>query len=440
MAPVELVLAGAGGRGMYAYGPYALAHPDEVRFVAVAEPDVARREAFARLHGIAAEHCYADWRELFARPQLGAGAVITTQDHEHTGPALAALVAGYDVLLEKPIAPTLAECVGLVQAAERHGRVLQICHVLRYTGFFTTLHEILRQGRLGDLVTVEHRENVAAYHMAHSYVRGNWRRTAESNPMILAKCCHDLDILVWNLARPCLRLSSFGSLLHFRPEHAPPGAPARCTDGCPAEAHCPFSAVAIYLDGVPMPWLTGRDPQAQPPLPIAPPQFPFTAVTRDPSHAGRLAALREGPYGRCVYHCDNDVVDHQVVAMEFAGGVSAVLTMHGHSDEEHRSMRYDGTRATLHGRFGARSALSIHDHRTGAVEQVPLDGAAAGHGGGDAGLMRSFVRVVRGEEDGRSAARAALESHVLGFAAEQARLSGTVVSLDAFRAVAEALV
>ena len=189
MAPVELVLAGAGGRGMYAYGPYALAHPDDVRFVAVAEPDAARRAAFAELHGIAAEHCYADWRELLSRPQLGAGAVITTQDHEHTGPALAALVAGYDVLLEKPIAPTLAECVGLVRAAERHGRVLQICHVLRYTGFFTALHAILQQGRLGDLVTVEHRENVAAYHMAHSYVRGNWRRAADSNPMNLAKSC-----------------------------------------------------------------------------------------------------------------------------------------------------------------------------------------------------------------------------------------------------------
>jgi predicted dehydrogenase len=439
MPPVEIVVVGAGGRGANAYAPYAAAHPDELRIVAVAEPDAERRARLAHAHNIPAERQFADWRELLAKPQLADGALVTTQDQMHVEPTMAALGAGYHVLLEKPIAPSVAECVALVQESERRNRTLQICHVLRYTNFFTTLKAVLESGVLGDLITVEHRENVAAYHMAHSFVRGNWRRQDQSNPMLLAKCCHDLDILVWNMARPAVRLSSIGSLMHFRAEHAPAGAPARCTDGCPAEESCPFSAIAIYLDGVPFRARLGPPAAGERPMPEAPRTWPFNVVSHDPSYEARLRALQEGPYGRCVYRCDNDVVDHQVVAMEFAGGTSVTLTMHGHSNEEHRSMRYDGTRATLRGRFGLHSEITIHNHRTGRAEEVPIAQAADSHGGGDFGLMRSFVRVLRGEEAARTTARDSLESHLLAFAAEEARLDGTVVDMTAYRARAEEL-
>ena len=439
MPPVELILIGAGGRGANSYGPYALEYPADARFVAVAEPDAARRTRFAEAHGIPAERRFSDWHELLAQPQFAAGALVTTQDNQHIAPATAAMAAGYDVLLEKPIAPTLAECVQLVRAAEQYGRSLQICHVLRYTNFFTTLHGVLESGRLGDLITVEHRENVAAYHMAHSFVRGNWRNLAQSSPMLLAKCCHDLDILVWNLAQPVVRLSSFGALLHFRPENAPAGAPLRCTDGCPAEAECPFSATAIYLEGIPLRAIHGLPAADQQPLTHAPRSWPFNVVSHDPSYEARLHALQHGPYGRCVYHCDNDVVDQQVVSMELATGTSVVLVMHGHSNEEHRSMRYDGSRATLRARFGRHSEISIYDHRTNRVEQIPLTQSADSHGGGDFGLMRSFVQVLRGEAQARTDARTSLESHMLAFAAEEARLSGRVIDMQAFRAHAEQL-
>ncbi|MCS7061665.1 MAG: Gfo/Idh/MocA family oxidoreductase, partial [Anaerolineae bacterium] len=226
--PIEALMVGAGGRGMYAYGPYALAHPDEIRMVAVAEPDDARRTQFAALHGIPPERQFKSWQDALARPQLAQAALNCTQDRLHAASTLALLEAGYDVLLEKPMATTLADCVQLVQTAERHGRLLQICHVLRFTAFFSQLYEIVHSGRLGRIITVDHRENVSYWHMAHSFVRGHWRNEGLSSPMILAKCCHDLDILFWMIGRPARRLSSFGALTHYRAKNAPAGAPLRC--------------------------------------------------------------------------------------------------------------------------------------------------------------------------------------------------------------------
>jgi predicted dehydrogenase len=403
--PITAVACGAGQRGYYAYAPYALQHPEQLRYVAVAEPDAVRRDRFGDAHGIPAERRFASWEALFSAGRIADACVNTTQDQMHLASTLAALETGYDVLLEKPMASRLAESVALVQAAERHGRLLQVCHVLRYTPFFALLHEIVASGRLGRVVAVEHRENVVYWHMAHSFVRGNWRNTAASSPMILAKCCHDLDILVWNMAAPVERLHSFGSLMHYRPENAPPGATERCTDGCPAAETCPWDARRVYLS------VAG---------------WPATAIASDTSPHGLLHALQTGPYGRCVYRCDNDVVDHQVVNMEFAGGAVATLVMHGHSHEEGRTMRYDGTRATLRAKFTYNDArIEIHDHLTGQCEEVAIpEMGESGHGGGDFGIMRSFVQALRGEQPPLTSARESLESHLLAFAAEESRLGG----------------
>ena len=403
-----------------------------MRYVGVAEPDPIRRRRFAEEHDLDEAHCFASWEELLDRGQMADAAIVTTQDQMHVAPAVAAMQAGYHVLLEKPMAHTLAGCVELVQTAERTGRVLQICHVLRYSPFWRALHAVVESGRLGDIITVEHRENVAYWHMAHSFVRGNWRNEALSSPMILAKCCHDLDILVWNLAAPVRRLSSVGSLMHFRRDQVGPEIPARCTDGCPIEARCPFSAIGIYLEMRPFAELR-RDPTARGVDLAAPNVWPFTVLSPDVSAAGRLHAIEHGPYGRCVYRCDNDVVDHQIVTMELETGTSVALVMHGHSNEEHRSLRYDGTRATLRARFGDHSGIAIHDHSSGSVEMVPLDQDGAGHGGGDHGLMADFVRVLRGEIPPLTSARVSLESHLLAFAAEEARLNHTVVDMPEFR-------
>jgi predicted dehydrogenase len=413
-SPLEVVLLGAGARGTFSYGQYALDHPDEVRVVAVAEPDEDKRARFAQLHHLPPDRCFARWDELVVAEQMAPALICALPDREHAEATAEALYAGYDVLLEKPMAVTPEECVRMVGAGEEAGRLLMISHVLRYTPFFSTLHEIIESGRLGEIVTVEQRENVAFWHMAHSYVRGNWSNVERSAPMILAKCCHDLDILVWNMAgNPVERVHSFGSLMEFRPQNAPPGAPDRCLDGCPAAETCGYYAPRIYLGDT-----TG---------------WPVNTITADLSYEGRHRALETGPYGRCVYHSDNDAVDHQVVSMEHADGAIVTQIMHGHSDEEVRTMRYDGTRATLKGRFGVTSEITIHDHRTGTVETIEVGPGRGGHGGGDEGLMRAFVEAVRGRSGALTDARMSLESHLLAFAAERSRASGSVVEMDRYR-------
>ena len=465
--PFTAILIGAGNRGHDAYGAYALRHPDEIRFVAVAEPHDIRRARFAQAHGIPPERQFRTWEDLLALAKIADAALICTLDRMHVEPTLAALEAGYDVLLEKPMATTVADCVRLVQTAERTGRLLQICHVLRYTPFFSILHDIVASGRLGDIITVEHRENVTFWHMAHSYVRGNWRNSRIESPMILAKCCHDMDILFWNLG-PVKRLSSFGSLIHYRAEKAPPGAPARCTDGCPHQAECPWSAPRLYLDLIPLmqearrsrrpverlmaalyldhPSLTKLARRLIPPLNKALDYrgWPLSIISEDTSPEARRRALETGPYGRCVYRCDNDVVDHQTVNMEFESGATGVLFMHGHSHREGRTMRYDGTRATLIGHYYATDQeIQIHDHLTGKTEIIrpeigPL--GASGHGGGDEGLMRAFVQALRDPSAALTTARESLESHLMAFAAEKARVEGVVVDMDAYRRQVESAV
>ena len=244
--PIEAVLVGAGNRGYEAYGPYALKHPERIRFTGVVDPHEGRRRRFAEAHGIAPERQFGSWQDLYARGRIAEALVNCTLDRMHLASTLPALELGYEVLLEKPMANTLEGNVQLVRAAEERGRLLMICHVLRYTACFSALHRILASGRLGRIITVEHRENVVYWHMAHSFVRGNWRDSQIESPMILAKCCHDMDLLFWNLG-PVRRLNSFGSLLHYRPENAPPGAPERCTDGCPVADDCSWYAPRLYL-------------------------------------------------------------------------------------------------------------------------------------------------------------------------------------------------
>jgi len=451
MKPIQAVLIGAGNRGAEAYAPYALRHPEQICFVAVAEPDPDRRARFAATHSIPAEDQYESWEPLLAHPQYGQAAIIATQDWQHTAPALAAMAAGYDVLLEKPMATTREECLQLVQAAETTGRRLNICHVLRYTNHFVKMREIIQSGVLGDVVDVVHRENVGYWHMAHSYVRGNWRNREQSSPMILAKCCHDLDILYWLLGSPVTNLNSYGSLMHYRAENAPPGAPLRCTDGCPVADACPYFAPRLYVDMLPF-WQTYAETAEgfnrlavetylkQPGLfraaaSVAPylrqvseySGWPRTVVQANPTNENLLEALRTGPYGRCVYHCDNDVVDHQVVSMRLENNVTVTLGMHGHSHVEYRTTRIEGTRGRLLAEFGAGGSwIEVAEHhpdRHTRYNTSPSENA--GHGGGDYFLMQAFVRSLNGDaQAARTTAREALESHLLAFAAEQSRVEG----------------
>jgi len=421
MTAIETIIVGAGGRGN-AYGNFALEHPQELNVVGVAEPDDIRRDRIVRYHDVSPDMQFKDWQSLLENGEKRAQTIINcTMDRSHYDSTMKMLDMGYDVLLEKPMTPVLHENVQLVQKAEDAGRLLQVCHVLRYSPFWQALRGVVQSGKLGRIISVTHHENLAFWHMAHSFVRGNWRAEETSGPMILSKCCHDFDVLLWILEQKVVHLNSFGSLIHFKPENAPEGATMRCTDGCPVAETCKYDATKLYV----------RDGDG----------WPQNHISYIPTKEARLEALKTGWYGRCVYHCDNDVVDHQTVNMEMEDGTTVTLIMNGQGDEECRTMRWDGTDATLYGKFAATgNEIRIHHHLTGEVEHVPvIDRDSSGHGGGDFGIVRSFVNAIQGNpDDSITTARESLESHLLAFAAEESRLNKTVINMDEYRQRVEA--
>lgn len=443
--PKTVILIGAGDRGRI-YTSYARRHPDRLKVVAVAEPVLSRRDRLAAEHAIDPSRCFEGWEDILARPRMADGAIIATQDHMHAAPAVAALEQGYEVLLEKPMALTQPDLERLVATAQRTGKTLNVCHVLRYTAFFQCIKDILEAGRLGEIYSILHAENVAYYHMAHSYVRGNWGSSTASSPMIMAKCCHDLDLIAWYAGTPPLRIGSIGALSHFRAENAPPGAPAYCIEGCPAAERCLYNAIDLYLHGLPIKRelaKTGFPLAAAARFMLAFPalarripglrdysvwkEWPTSTITEDLTPEGILRALR-GPYGRCVYRCDNDQMDHQETMIEFAGGITAVLRMHGHSEQETRTLRIDGSLGTLKAVYGGRSAIEVYRHDTGKRIVFPVKTDLIGHGEGDYGIVENFVHVLNGGR-GRTDAQESFISHRLALAAHAARLANRVMEL-----------
>ena len=409
MKPITAVILGAGSRGC-TYASYAKEHPEELKIVAIAEPRRDRLDMLADELGVPQENRFADWRDLLACPKMADSAFVCTMDDDHTAPAIQAMEQGYHILLEKPMSNTEEECRAIVDAARRTERTLAVCHVLRYTPFYMTLKALLEQGRIGQVTLINQIENVGYWHQAHSFVRGNWRTTRETSPMILQKSCHDMDIILWLMGKDCKKVQSFGSLRHFTPENAPAGAPERCLDGCSHEETCPYYAPKLYLDMNRTGW-------------------PIDVISTDLSLEGRRKALQEGPYGRCVYHCDNDVVDRQIVNLEFEGGAVATFTMTAFSADFTRQLKIFGTEGQITADMGAKQIVL---HRFGEEkETIPVDMGleASGHGGGDYGIMRDFLAVLRDGGESRTSAEVSLQSHLICFAAERSRLGNVVVEL-----------
>jgi predicted dehydrogenase len=417
--PAEAVLIGAGQRGREVFGGFARLHPDLLRFVAVAEPDEGKRERFAREHAIGSERRFASFEDLLSNSQFAALCFNASMDRQHLPSSLLALERGYHLLLEKPMAESAEACLEIQATARRTGRIVQICHPLRFTPFYRRVKELLDDGIIGYPISLTMNENVAHWHFAHSYVRGNWGRVETSGPLILTKCCHDMDVAAWLMGRPVRRVASFGSLTHFRAENAPDGAPERCTDGCPAEKTCPHFAPAVYL--------TGNT------------RWPTSVISVDSSLEARRRALETGPYGRCVFRSPNTTVDHQVVSAEFEGGTTFDFAVRAFTADCFRTIRILGSEGELNGhlekahittaRFG--QGLGETQRRRRARVEKP-EGT---HLGGDPVVIRNFLRCCA-EGDHETAERSleiAVEGHLLAFAAEQARATGQTVVMAEFR-------
>lgn len=420
--PVTAIIIGAGGRGM-TYARFAQEHPDRLRIMGVAEPREWNRATMAETYQIPAENVVTDWVELAARPRLADAVIICTQDAMHVEPAIAFAQKGYAMLLEKPMAPNLADCERIVRAVQENHILFGVCHVMRYTRYTQALKAVLDSGEIGEIISIQHLEPVGYWHQAHSFVRGNWRNETESSFMLLAKSCHDLDWLRYMVGASCQSVSSFGALTHFKKSAKPAlaGAATRCLH-CAYEPECPYSAKKIYLDSVAN-GATG---------------WPINVVTPEPTVESVTAALEDGPYGRCVYECDNDVVDHQVVNMLFDQQKTATFTMTAFNRGSHRKTSIFGTRGEI---YGDGQNIEIFDFLTDQTRVIDTEATSAdadgaglalgGHGGGDYGLMDHFVAAVAQNNPALilSGPEESLETHRMVFAAERARCENVVVNL-----------
>ncbi len=412
MGVTTVVIAGAGSRGRLTYAPYSKQFPGEMKLVAAAEKIPERLREIRQDYGLSEEQCFSTVEEMFAQPKMADMAFICTQDADHVRHACLALEKGYDLLLEKPVAGDVDACRKLLEKAEELGRSVTVCHVLRYAPFYQKLKSILEEGVLGQIISIQASENVGYWHQAHSFVRGNWRKSGEGSPMILQKCCHDMDLLVWLTDSRCKRISSMGSRSHFREENAPEGAPRYCMEGCPVKEQCPYDAEKIYITDE----VTGYDAKGA--------GWLQNAVMVQPTREGLLETLRTSPYGRCVYRCDNDVVDNQSITMEMENGVTVGFHMCGLNRNNYRAIHIMGTKGDITGNL-EEELLVLHQFG-GKEETLRIDAreTASGHSGGDFGMLHDMFEARSQGRATLTSLRQSLESHYMALAAEQSRLSG----------------
>ena len=441
--PIEIALIGAGARGDLNLATLARKHAQKLRFTAVAELDDERREQFVRRFGIPKENAFRDWQELTSRPQLADAAINALPCRLHYDSTLAALRTGYHVLLEKPMALTPGQSVHLVRTAEAGGRTFLIALQCRYNRIYSKVARMLEEDRIGRLKNIDCAENIGYWHFDLSYVRGIHHRTSYSHSFVMAKAIHDLDLVTWFAGAPAARVSSFGSLSFFNEGNAPPGAPERCTDGCPVEKSCEHSAIRQYLKPgrpqIPLSLFSGMTWEALVDC-VKNPRFRTLAsvIVHDISRPSRLKALKEGPYGRCVFRSENDVTDHQTVSVEYENGVTASFSLSAFSLIWERTLNLHGTRGEVRSAdFSGRLELRTFNPARVKKERVRYHGIF--HGGGDETLLVKFADAVRAGCSGEAlvSARNCLESHLVCFAAEEARLEGKVIDMIEFRERAE---
>lgn len=418
MNKIKVILIGAGNRGT-TYARHAFDACPELEIVAVADPNPVRRNHIKEKFGLPESACFEGWKDILALDKFADAAIIATQDQMHFEPAMKAIELGYHLLLEKPAAPTPEECYKIADAANKKGVSVIICHVLRFTPFFTTLKRIIDEGKIGKVMNINHYEGVGHIHYSHSFTRGNWHKEADSSPMLLAKSCHDIDILQWLVGEKCTRVHSFGTLSHFCAENKPEGAPEFCYMGCPVAESCPYNAEKIYA--------CERSHYIS-----------RAADSESPTQDDVRRVLTETNYGRCVYQCDNDVVDHQVVNLEYESGATVSFTMSAFN-QGGRRIHIMGTKGEVYATMKDKT-ITLYEFETGKKTEVPILDAitnqeiTGGHGGGDRGIMRALSEYLCGTYKGNALTdiSTSVANHLTVFAAEQARREGRVVTVDEY--------
>lgn len=420
MKKFSVIVIGAGGRGT-GYANKMKLLPEKFEVVAVAEPIKARRENIQKMYNLPDSACFLGYDEILKQPKMADIAIVSTMDHLHFEPAMRALELGYDLLLEKPAANTPEQCAIIAKKAEELGRKVLVCHVLRYTPFYGKVKQIIMDGAIGDIMSVIAVEAVGNIHQSHSYIRGDWHKEDETTPMLIAKCCHDLDIIQWIVDKPCKKVSSFGDLTYFKPENAPEGAPEICYGTeCPVREQCPYCVNKVYLENESWMYLATARGYTKGFVPTI---DELKTALSDPNNN----------FCRCVFHAGNDVVDHQIVNMEFDGGCTATLTMNAFN-KGGRYIRLFGTHGELYAN-ASDATITVWNFEKNEFSQIPvketLETIEGGHGGGDEGIISELYSYLLGEYKGFRAADIdiSVKNHMIGFAAEEARHNNTVENI-----------
>lgn len=408
------IIIGAGNRG-FIYADYALKNPENFKIVGVAEPRDFRRKKLASLHSVKEENVFEDWQEVAKRDRLSDCAIITTQDRMHKDPAIALAKRGYHIFLEKPMATSYEDCKAIVHACKEAGVMLAVGHVLRYHPHALLIRKLINNNTIGEVVNIQHMEPIGYWHFGHSFVRGNWSREAESSFLLLAKCCHDLDLIdMWMGGRTrCLKTSSFGSLLHFNKQNKPTGSSDRCVS-CGVEESCPSSAKKLYLTLINKGYT----------------DFPVSAITDEPTVESVTEALTNGPYGRCVYAADNDVCDNQVVILQYDNGATATMTTTAFTQKLCvRKVNICGTKGEIRCEFDSVN-VGVYDFLTKETTEHAVM-QCQGHKDCDFEAIKSFIHAVKSKDESLilTGADESLRSHKNCFAAEKARVEGRVVEV-----------
>ena len=407
---VKIVVIGAGNR-TNKYLEYAALHPERLKLVGIVEPVEIRRNLVAEKFGVPAEACFSSFDDFFSNHIDADAVLIGTPEDKHYEPCMRAIEAGYHVLLEKPIAQTKHECLDILEASRRKGVIVGVCHVLRFHPYFMKIKEVVDSGELGQIVSINHYAEINIDRMAHSYVRGLWNRAKKTNPMLIAKCCHDIDFLLWICGSKCRKVSSFGSLRWFRKENAPEGSAERCID-CKVEQTCPFSAVNLYKER--KQWIRNFD--------VPPGQTIDNVIDKE---------LREGKFGRCVYHCDNDVADHQVVNMELEDETTISFVANAFTLNDFRGTHIKMTHGEIDGN---ETTLRVRKFRGGEEKVYDFSDLCTQpfHAGADLNIVEAFVNSITNAECGvlSSDIASSIESHVVCYEAETSRLNDKTILLD----------
>ncbi|NHN29790.1 Gfo/Idh/MocA family protein [Paenibacillus agricola] len=418
--PVTAIIVGAGHRSLI-YASYAEKHPDQLQITGVVEPDPLRRSLTAKRFNIPDLCCFETVEQLVQGSIIADAAINGTMDELHVQTTIPLLKAGYDILLEKPIAISEHEMLKLVQAANHYSRRVMICHVLRYAPFYSEIRKTVAAGEIGTIVNIQTAEHVSYHHMAVSYIRGKWNSLENcKSSMLMAKCSHDMDVISWMSGAQPVKVSSFGSLTQFKPENAPEGSGYRCLEDCKIEAACTYSARKHYIEqGRWGSYVWNND-----------------HLGINPTDEEKISLLRtSSPYGRCVWHCDNDVVDHQSVIIEFEDGCTATHNMIGATSRPCRTLHIIGTKGEIQGVLEDGYFVIRHpDARVGheySEKRISVHVTNDSHGGGDWLLVEDFVSMMRGEAPSISSTslEKSIRGHQIGFAADISRLEGRIVNI-----------